>query len=188
MLQQTNSLGPYNPFLPTLKQKLHETYQKTKNVCYKCKFNFASITRFFMLNVVKKSQNICTLLAITPPPPLKKLTCKGTLRQVFICLRPRTPYHLPPYTLYRWRYFALVSIVVISPWDEESQVCWPSLHTSLPKQFVLKKILYCTYCSAKNGNLQVRFFLSFSKLLTLNESGIETILNLWHILNLIIFC
>jgi hypothetical protein len=29
---------------------------------------------------------------------LKKLT-KGTLRQVFICLRPRTPYP-PPYTLY----------------------------------------------------------------------------------------
>ncbi len=29
----------------------------------------------------------------------KKLTCKGTLRQVFICLRPRTLYH-PPYTLY----------------------------------------------------------------------------------------
>jgi hypothetical protein len=34
---------------------------------------------------------------------LKKLTCKGTLRQVFICLRPppllrhHTP---PPYTLY----------------------------------------------------------------------------------------
>jgi hypothetical protein len=25
------------------------------------------------------------------------MTCKGTLRQVFICLRPRTPY--PPYTL-----------------------------------------------------------------------------------------
>jgi hypothetical protein len=23
----------------------------------------------------------------------KKLTCKVTLRQVFICLRPRTPYH-----------------------------------------------------------------------------------------------
>ncbi len=29
---------------------------------------------------------------------LKKFTCKGTLRQVFICLRPRTPY--PPYTQY----------------------------------------------------------------------------------------
>ncbi len=29
----------------------------------------------------------------------KKLTCKGTLRQVFICLRPRTPPQ-PPYTLY----------------------------------------------------------------------------------------
>jgi hypothetical protein len=28
---------------------------------------------------------------------LTKFTCKGTLRQVFICLRPRTPY--PPYTL-----------------------------------------------------------------------------------------
>jgi hypothetical protein len=26
---------------------------------------------------------------------LKKLTCKGTLRQVFICLRPRTPYPHP---------------------------------------------------------------------------------------------
>jgi hypothetical protein len=31
---------------------------------------------------------------------LKKLTCKGTLRQVFICLRPSTPYPLLPYTLY----------------------------------------------------------------------------------------
>jgi hypothetical protein len=31
---------------------------------------------------------------------LKVLTCKVTLRQVFICLRPRTPYSPPPYTLY----------------------------------------------------------------------------------------
>jgi hypothetical protein len=37
---------------------------------------------------------------------LKKLTCKGTLRQVFICLRPASllrphgPYRPPPYTLY----------------------------------------------------------------------------------------
>ncbi len=31
--------------------------------------------------------------------PLIKLTCKGTLRQVFICLRPKTQ-HPPPYTLY----------------------------------------------------------------------------------------
>ncbi len=32
---------------------------------------------------------------------LKKKTCKGTLRQVFICLWPRTPYSPPPaYTLY----------------------------------------------------------------------------------------
>jgi hypothetical protein len=30
---------------------------------------------------------------------LQKLTCKGTLRQVFICLRPRTPYPLV-YTVY----------------------------------------------------------------------------------------
>jgi hypothetical protein len=29
----------------------------------------------------------------------RKLTCKGTLQQVFICLRLRTPYSLP-YTLY----------------------------------------------------------------------------------------
>ncbi len=27
---------------------------------------------------------------------LKKVTCKVTLRQVFICLRPSTPYHAPP--------------------------------------------------------------------------------------------
>jgi hypothetical protein len=42
----------------------------------------------------------------------KKLTCKGTLRQVFVCLRPRTPYRPPPlhtvyvYTVYlftQWR-------------------------------------------------------------------------------------
>ncbi len=31
----------------------------------------------------------------------KKLTCKGTLLQVFICPRPRTPYHPPPlHTVY----------------------------------------------------------------------------------------
>jgi hypothetical protein len=29
----------------------------------------------------------------------KKITCKETLRQMFICLRPRTPYSLP-YELY----------------------------------------------------------------------------------------
>jgi hypothetical protein len=28
---------------------------------------------------------------------LHKFTCKGTLRQVFICLRPRTPYPPPKY-------------------------------------------------------------------------------------------
>ncbi len=31
---------------------------------------------------------------------LKKLTCKRTLRQVFICLWPRTQYTPPSYTLY----------------------------------------------------------------------------------------
>jgi hypothetical protein len=31
---------------------------------------------------------------------LKNLTCKGTLRQVFICPRPSTPYPLPPYIMY----------------------------------------------------------------------------------------
>jgi hypothetical protein len=30
---------------------------------------------------------------------LKKLSCKGTLRQVFICLRPRTPYPPPVHTV-----------------------------------------------------------------------------------------
>ncbi len=30
----------------------------------------------------------------------KKLSCTGTLQEVFICLRPRIPY-LPPYTLYK---------------------------------------------------------------------------------------
>jgi hypothetical protein len=29
----------------------------------------------------------------------KQLTCKGTLRPMFICLRPGTPFH-PTYTLY----------------------------------------------------------------------------------------
>jgi hypothetical protein len=33
--------------------------------------------------------------------PLKKLACEGTLRHVFICLRSRTPYPPPPYTLYK---------------------------------------------------------------------------------------
>ncbi len=28
---------------------------------------------------------------------LKKLICKGTLRQLFICLKPRTPYNPPPH-------------------------------------------------------------------------------------------
>ncbi len=31
----------------------------------------------------------------------KKLTCKGTLRQMFICLIPASP---PPYTLYAYMY------------------------------------------------------------------------------------
>ncbi len=31
---------------------------------------------------------------------LNKLTCKGTLRLVFISLRPKTPYPPPPYALY----------------------------------------------------------------------------------------
>ncbi len=31
---------------------------------------------------------------------LKKLTCKGTLRQVFICLRPRTRYPPRLHTIY----------------------------------------------------------------------------------------
>jgi hypothetical protein len=35
---------------------------------------------------------------------LKNLICKGTLRQVFICLPPRTPYPSAPYTLYRTVY------------------------------------------------------------------------------------
>jgi hypothetical protein len=30
----------------------------------------------------------------------KKLTCKGTLRQMFICLRPRSAYHPPPLPLH----------------------------------------------------------------------------------------
>jgi hypothetical protein len=29
----------------------------------------------------------------------KKMTCKGTLRQMFICLRPRTPYPPPLHTV-----------------------------------------------------------------------------------------
>ncbi len=43
---------------------------------------------------------------------LKKLTCKETLRQVFICLRPRTPYP-PPYTLY-------ICVIVYS---DQSAIC-----------------------------------------------------------------
>jgi len=35
----------------------------------------------------------------------KKLTFKDTLRQVFICLRPRTPY--PPHTLHTVYVYAL---------------------------------------------------------------------------------
>jgi hypothetical protein len=37
---------------------------------------------------------------------LNKLTFKGTLRQVFICLRPGTPYpHIPPlHTVYVMQY------------------------------------------------------------------------------------
>jgi hypothetical protein len=31
---------------------------------------------------------------------LKNVTFKGTLRQVFICFEPRTPYPPPPYTVY----------------------------------------------------------------------------------------
>jgi hypothetical protein len=39
---------------------------------------------------------------------LKKLTCKGTLRQVFICLRPRTPYPTPLHTVYVYMYSILI--------------------------------------------------------------------------------
>ncbi len=62
---------------------------------------------------------------------LIKLSCTGTLRQVFICLRHRTPYPPPISNLwtlintcrevplqvnfFRWRHFALVSIQLISP-------------------------------------------------------------------------
>jgi hypothetical protein len=41
---------------------------------------------------------------------LKKLICKGTLRQLFIFLKPRTPYKPPPhiqsvnvYTVHTWK-------------------------------------------------------------------------------------
>ncbi len=38
---------------------------------------------------------------------LKKLTCNGTWRQVFICLRPRTPYPPPLYTVYVYNVFTV---------------------------------------------------------------------------------
>jgi hypothetical protein len=41
-------------------------------------------------------------------PSSKKLTCKGTLRQLFICLRPGTPYPTPPYTLYCIRVYSIL--------------------------------------------------------------------------------
>jgi len=47
----------------------------------------------------KCTQDERLIEGIAKCPHLKKLTCKGTLRQVFICLRPRTPYPSPPYTL-----------------------------------------------------------------------------------------
>ncbi len=39
---------------------------------------------------------------------LKILTCKGTLRHVFICLRPRTQYHPPLHTVYVYTYSILI--------------------------------------------------------------------------------
>jgi hypothetical protein len=40
---------------------------------------------------------------------LKKLTCKGTLRQVFICLRPRVPHTPPPNTVYVYKVYCTYS-------------------------------------------------------------------------------
>jgi hypothetical protein len=37
----------------------------------------------------------------------KKIICKGTLRQMIICLRPRTPYH-PPHTLYSIHVYSIL--------------------------------------------------------------------------------
>jgi hypothetical protein len=41
-------------------------------------------------------------------PSSKKMTCKETLQLVFICLRPRTPYLPPPFTLYIRLYGILI--------------------------------------------------------------------------------
>ncbi len=56
------------------------TKQTPLNLLYFC-------SRRRKKNIIEGNANVCHL---------NKLTCKGTLRQVFICLRPRTPYPSPP--------------------------------------------------------------------------------------------
>ncbi len=55
---------------------------------------------------------------------LKKLTCTGTLRHVFICLRFRTPYHSPPYThctIYMYMYTVHLFTQGTGRWGEFNQ-------------------------------------------------------------------
>jgi hypothetical protein len=50
----------------------------------------------------------------------KKLTCKGTLRQVFICLRPRTPYPPPPlHTVYVSKVCVHILFTQVRGWGGE---------------------------------------------------------------------
>jgi hypothetical protein len=66
---------------------------KQKGVCfienYRNQYDVVAIRR--KIKLIEGNAKCCHL---------KKLTCNGTLQQVFICLRPRIPYLPPPHTLY----------------------------------------------------------------------------------------
>ncbi len=52
-----------------------------------------------------RSTKISFLEGIAKCRHLNKLTCKGNLRQVFICLRSKAPYPLPLHTVYVYKLY-----------------------------------------------------------------------------------
>ncbi len=78
------------------------TYCAMSNLANLCHFSvlacsLASTRTYVTLHVHRRK--IKLIEGIAKCRHLKKLTCQGTLRQVFICIWARTPY-TPPYTLY----------------------------------------------------------------------------------------
>ncbi len=119
---------------------------------------------------------------------LNKLTCKRTLREVFICLRHRTLYPLPPYTLYTYiqysyslregveegRVFLTREKVrgatvhragsKIPTWLTVSPVCKRDKHllqSPFTGKFLLKTTLYCdVFLALKRQRAKKRWFFN----------------------------